>query len=222
MSEEKKAPTSKKRAAGIVTLSVIAILGLASCVSGIGAGDLVISRTPSELQQPQYVDGVDDETGEAVRVRINEGLPETLSHNESEREFDIWTERQLRTAERWKANLEDSGRWVGFIDAFAKLGFDLGMQQLEGLGLMGIAGAGLLGMLGFRRPKDSSPEQVEAKHAEQEARWAEVLRKGKEDSYNEGQKVAADTYKAILEALKKQGVDVPDVLPTELPQEDKA
>ena len=222
MSEEKKAPTSKKRLAGIVTLSVIAILGLASCVSGIGAGDVVISRTPSELQQPQYVDGVDDVTGEAVRVRINDGLPETLSHNESEREFDIWTERQLRTAERWKANLEDSGRWVGFIDAFAKLGFDLGMQQLEGLGLMGIAGAGLLGMLGFRRPKDSSPEQVEAKLAEQEARWNEVLRHDKEASYNKGREDADNLYKAVIEALKKEGVSIPDVLPTELPQEDKA
>jgi hypothetical protein len=222
MSEEKKAPTSKKRLAGIVTLSVIAILGLASCVSGIGVGDLVVSRTPAELQQPQYVDGVDDVTGEAVRVKISDGLPETLTHNESEREFEIWKERQLRTGERWKANLEDSGRWVGFVNSFTELAYNIGMQQLEGLGLMGIAGAGLLGMLGFRRPKDSSPEQVDAKLAEQDARWQEVLRHDKEASYNEGQKVAADTYKAVLEALKKQGVDVPDVLPAELPQEDKA
>ena len=202
-----------------IVLCAIAVVGVASCASGIGVGDLVVSRTPAEVQTPQYIDGVDDVTGEAVRVKISDGLPEKLSHNESEREFGIWTEQQLRVAERWRANLDDSGKWVGFVDAFAQAGIGLAEQQLQGLGLMGIAGAGLLGMLGFRRPKDSSPEQVDAKLAEQEARWAEVLRKGKEESYNEGQKVAKQTYAAVIEALKKNGVDVPGDIPAELPED---
>jgi len=220
MSTKTKKTTTATKWTTIAVLVMVGMLGLTSCVSGIGAGDIAVSRTPAEVQQPQYIDGIDDVTGESVRVKISEGLPEKLSHNENEREFGIWKERTLRTGERWKANLEDSGRWVGFIDSFAKLGFDIGMQQLEGLGLMGVAGAGLLGMFGFRRPKDQSPEQVAAKLAEEEARWTEMLRKDKEASYNKGQKVAADTYKAILEALKKQGVDVPDALPDVLQQED--
>lgn len=195
-----------------ITLLLFLVFGVASCTSGIGVGDIVVSRTPAELQQPVYIDAVDDETGEVVRIKLTDGLPEKISHNDNQREFGIWTEQQLRIAERWKANLAESGKLVGFIDAFVDLGIQIGEEEFEGLGLIGIAGAGLLGMFGFKRPGDKTKDEAEAdkvkEREELQARWAEALRVGKEESYNEGHKVAEDTYVAILAALKEKGIDV--------------
>lgn len=188
--------------------AIVFFLNVSGCVGGIGAGDIVVSRIPAEVQQPVYVEAVDDKTGEAVRVRISEGLPATMSHNDSQAEFLRWSEQQLRIAERWEGNLQDSAKWTGFVDALGALGLEAIDDAIPGLGAFAIPAAGLLGMFGFKRPGDVSKDEVTAKSAELEARWRETLSDEKRDSYNKGYKVANHTYEALLKTLKENNIDI--------------
>lgn len=192
---------------GLMALMLVG--GVLTACYGFDAGDIVVSRTPTAVQAPVYVDGV-DESGNPMKVKISDGVPELVSHNQSAKHFEIWQTDVLRTGQIWKANLEESGKSVVFLNSWKDLGVAWADSQLAGLGLVGMGGTGLLASLLIKRPKDKTPAEVEAEIAKKEAQWADIVSKEKRDSYNEAERRAKESQVILLNLLKANGVDVPE------------
>lgn len=124
---------------GVITAGLF----VAACAS-LDIKDLVRAKTPIEVRQSQ-------------------GLPSTMTLNESEAQYAAWVEDTRRIGEQWRTSLEKGNEVVGVINQLAMTGLEEYGPLIAGVPVLGPilpAATGLLGLfLGtarLRREKEES------------------------------------------------------------------
>jgi hypothetical protein len=171
--------------------ALIVTILLAGCgfsMAGFSAGDFIQSRVPSEIQEDR-------------------GLPERVAHNKSEETFRLWTNDQRRIADAWASNLEDSGKWLAFVDGFLYEGWEQFSPVLASMGPVGTLASFLGGWLLLKRPKDATTAEVESAKRKS---FNEADRRGRElavlvaESIKDG-KLDEAKFRSYLESIEKSG-----------------
>ena len=137
-----------------ITILVCAAFLMAAC-AGFDLGDVIQARTPNRVQQ-------------------TEGLPSSMSLNESEVEYQTWLTDTQRTGTQWKNNLERANQTRAVLNQLTLSALDEFGPAIAGVPVLGPALPLLAGLIGltFRRPGDVNQQTL---RKEKEASFRKAL-----------------------------------------------